>query len=151
MDIVELYWKPAVKLELDSRIPCYNIPEKQDIWDKAGCYQIYGDHPVYGRDSLLYIGITNTSFKVRFKKHLLDFIGYHVNLSVNFCLKDEIDLQGRALEEIEALLISSHMPALNKEYLHTPIPTQNNLMILNLSESGDLMPVISTALFNNSS
>ncbi len=147
MKIIELYWNPPIKLAIDLNVPCYKIPENQEIWDKSGCYQIYADHPVYGRDSLIYIGITNSSFRERFNSHLKDFIGYHVNISVRHCLKCEIELQGKTLEEIEALLISAHMPALNKEYLHSPKTPKNDFLVLNLSESGALMPVVSTALF----
>ena len=36
---------------------------------KIGLYQIYGTHPIYGRNVLIYIGETTTSFIDRIKAH----------------------------------------------------------------------------------
>ena len=57
MEIVRIYWKGPYSVK--KAVEKFKRPE--DI----GLYQLYGRHLVFGRDSLLYIGMTTDKFKSR--------------------------------------------------------------------------------------
>lgn len=78
-------------------------------------YQIYGDHPLYGRNVLLYIGISK-QIKGRMNQHLKGIFSYVHNKSISIGQVDEKHTS--KLEKIESILIANHKPAYNKEYLH---------------------------------
>ncbi|MBM4146803.1 MAG: hypothetical protein FJ240_11125 [Nitrospira sp.] len=67
-----------IKIEWDGPIKVDEVIEKMNrageapLWDGEdyGLYQIYGAHPLCGKHSLLYIGITTErTFSQRFKEH----------------------------------------------------------------------------------
>lgn len=131
------------------------IPEK----DKNGVYQIYGNHPVYGKDTLLYIGKTKQSFRERLdlKQHG-DFLSNHysefsyVHLGVLKSWDDFADGtdEEKIITDIEKLLINSHTPAFNsmdvKGILKHEIDNQFTVMNWNLL--GDLLPEVSTLRYS---
>lgn len=81
----------------------------------SGVYQIYGDSPIYGRDCLLYIGQSH-SLAARLLKHFSSSPVTRVNnASVRVAPCDE-----DALDVTESILIATHKPSMNAEYLHTP-------------------------------
>ena len=77
-------------------------------------YQIYGDHHIYGRDILLYIGIS-TFADNRFKTHLNGVFSFVNNLMVSIG-KCETTIEN--LEIPESILIANHKPSFNKEFIH---------------------------------
>ena len=79
-------------------------------------YKIYGDHHVYGRDVLLYIGIS-TNIKSRFDTHLKGVFQFVNNKSVSLGVIND-NFNGK-LEIPESILIANHKPAFNKEYIHS--------------------------------
>ena len=81
-------------------------------------YQLYGDHHVYGRDTLLYIGISVYADN-RIRQHLNGIFGHVNNLSVSFGRIDNYnnDLE-LDLEVPESILIACHKPSYNKEFIH---------------------------------
>lgn len=61
LDIVEIEWEGPLLME--------GIEKLNDSWD-YGIYQIYGTHPIFGSDSLLYIGkAQENSFAGRIPAH----------------------------------------------------------------------------------
>jgi hypothetical protein len=88
-------------------------------WEKAdyknfpnlsGVYQIYGSSPIYGIDSLLYIGQA-INLRNRITKHLGDkenVIGRQANLSCRFATVPE-----HLLDVVEQTLIVMYKPSFN--------------------------------------
>jgi hypothetical protein len=140
----------------------FHLYWKKYLWNKAvlnnfndfdserdfGVYQIYGSHPVYGDDALLYIGkAAQETFASRMKGHY-DFDAYNltkIHLGY-FCEIDDMDEQKweDAISIVEPILIKSHMPALNgtgvKRLLESP---DENILVFNWGEIGRLFPEVS--------
>ena len=76
-------------------------------------YQLYGDHHIYGRDTLLYIGKSNYADN-RMRAHLNGVFGFVNNLSVSIGKIDDYD---DSLEIPESILIACHKPSYNKEFI----------------------------------
>jgi len=108
MKKIELYWKGPYSIE---------DVEENEAFEDIGVYQIYGSHPVYGSDSLLYIGHT----KQKLKKRLCDEMkceypwwlrtGGEIRIYIGKMEKEKSD--EKLIEVAEKLLIVSHMPATN--------------------------------------
>ena len=86
----------------------------EDLPDQPGLYQIYGTSPLYGLDTLLYIGIAD-SLKKRLASHLqnkLSFIGKQPNKTfrVAHCEKHLLSI-------VEDILIVMHKPSFNSSRL----------------------------------
>lgn len=102
----------------------------QQVESQKVLYQIYGDHHIYGRDVLLYIGIS-TSVEARFSAHLKGVFQNVHNKSVSLgVIANEQDIK---LEVVESILIANHKPAFNKEYIHDidPSAKQEKTIIIN--------------------
>jgi hypothetical protein len=120
-----------------------------------GIYQIYGDHPIYGDDTLLYIGkAAEQTFAKRMKGHYdLDasqvggqFTRIHLGY---FCELDDVSPESweDAISIVEPILIKSHMPALNgtnvkgfKGFLENP---DTNILVFNWGAKGKLFSEVS--------
>ena len=105
--------------------------EKRDV-----LYQIYGNHHIYGRDTLLYIGIS-TNFKNRIRSHLEGIFGPVNNLSISI---GRIGNYKGRLEIPESILIANHKPSHNKEYIHylDEEAMKNKIIIINNGDNGML-------------
>lgn len=77
-------------------------------------YQIYGDHHIYGRDVLLYIGISS-GIDRRLRTHFKGVFSFVNNLSVSIA---KIIVPIENLEVPESILIANHKPSFNKEFIH---------------------------------
>lgn len=128
-----------------------------------GIYQIYGTHPIYGSDVLVYIGkASNQTFATRLKQHkwvqntanpneLKYYIGRVSGEKTPKFQKweDYINLS-------EQLLIYAHAPAFNSQNLNS-IKDEDckNVHVLNWGMRKDLLPEVSgaryTTLYNNMS
>jgi len=99
-------------------------------------YQLYGDHPVYGRDTLLYIG-QSTHAGNRIKAHLNNVFGRVNNRSVSI---GEIRDYNESLEIPESILIANHKPSFNKEFLHdlSSQAKQHKIIVINNGNNGML-------------
>ena len=98
--------------------------------NKKVLYQIYGDHHIYGKDVLLYIGISE-SVKTRFNAHLNGVFQYVNNKRVSLGV---IEFGcNENLEIPESILIANHKPAFNKEYIHSidSKAMENKIIIIN--------------------
>jgi hypothetical protein len=107
--------------------------------DHYGIYQVYGDHPVYGEDCLLYIGRTNRqSYSVRLKQHN-DFFASNIQrltrFYISFFLATEdcaYEKWGELIDQVEQLLINAHSPAYNAMSLKGLVEEPNeNIIIMN--------------------
>ena len=122
-------------------------------YDKdCGLYQIYGHHPVYGNDVLLYIGQTcENSFSGRIKEHEKEWlfslesksIRIHVGRIHNAETMDE-DEWRNVVDMAETLLIYSHWPVANTMGIESIDDEKYyKIHILNCGEYGDLLPEVS--------
>jgi len=140
---------------------------KEFKWDKDvftkyttdkdfGVYQVYGNHPVYGEDILLYIGKAQAqTYSTRLNGHT-DFDASQVSKFTRlhlsyFCRADDLTEKnwGEAIDIVEKVLIKAHMPALNgtdvKKFLDASIP---NILIFNWGDRGLLLPEVSTLRYS---
>lgn len=140
--IVDIEWEGPFDIEYDRKNDLYlfeNVPEELRI--KSGFYQIYGRHPVYGNDVLLYIGETKKSkgraraFKDRLKEHLTGRFFYHTNLSLYVGPSKE---DGKTIQEVESVLIEAHKPALNRNHIDSSKKCRKPLLVRNWGFVGSL-------------
>ena len=150
MDIVHLMW---VEYEWNDDI--FNqFNSKNDY----GIYQIYGDHPVYGENVLLYIGKARyQTYSVRLNQHD-DFDESHISkfrklhLSY-FCKTEDVNYNnwGEYIDLVEKLLINAHFPAYNSQEIKGPIGNETfkkEMLILNWNERGKLLPEVSSLRYS---
>lgn len=91
------------------------LPDGEVGPDHAGLYQVYGDSAIYGRDCLLYIGQAS-SLATRIDQHLTVSPVTRVNnrsIRVAACDSELLDVA-------ESILIATHKPSMNAEYIHQP-------------------------------
>jgi len=118
-----------------------------------GVYQIYGSHPVYGSDVLLYIGKADgQTFGVRIKQEYrweynedTKNIKIYVGRLAGSTTPDD-DEWSEQIDLCERLLIYAHGPAYNSRGLNT-IPDQRlmNTHVLNWGCYRNLLPEVSGA------
>lgn len=123
----------------------YYLKEQKDIDELQNkvitttntLYQLYGDSHIYGRDVLLYIGISNRAER-RLTQHLKGVFGFVNNLSVSIGYLR--DYNGN-LEIPESILIANHKPSFNKEFIHdiSPKAKENGQKIIIINNDNNLM------------
>lgn len=134
LTIVNIYWAERIKIQYDAENQEYKLP---DCMDGNGFYCIYGRHPVYGPDVLLYIGETKEtdngrSFRDRLGEHLKGRFWYHANLSISLGSPEaNLELQPQDIRQIESILIAAHKPALNRKNIDSAIPGAERFLIRN--------------------
>ena len=123
-------WSKRTKLESIDDIA--NIDSKFD----NVLYQLYGDSHIYGKDVLLYIGISKGADR-RLKTHLKNVFGFVNNLSVS--IGDLDDFNGN-LEIPESILIANHKPSYNKEFIHdlSPLAKSHKIIVINNGQNSML-------------
>ena len=142
MNVIDLEWEGSFKILYDRDEDKYLLHEiPTELLSDSGLYQIYGSHPVYGRDVLLYIGETKRNiddtrtFKKRLGEHFSNKFFDHTNLSIYLA---PISVKQELIEQVESVLIYSHIPALNKKYIDCPKDGCENLLIRNYGFMGSL-------------
>ena len=133
-----------------------------------GIYQIYGSHPVYGADTLLYIGQANAeTFAQRISQQPL------ISQSTNDAFWDDNGLRirfhtgrihwrkghkaptnkywGALIDRAERLLIYAHSPAWNAALVRNPPEGEvfHEFNVLNWGQYGRLLPEVSGARYVN--
>lgn len=107
----------------------------------CGFYCIYGAHPVYGQDVLLYIGETKLregrSFFVRLREHFRSRFWYHQNLSYSTGLPGK-ELSDEETVLVESILIAAHKPALNRLYIDSAKEGCEKYLVRNWDFPGSL-------------
>ncbi|MGB0871391.1 MAG: hypothetical protein ACPGSD_17510 [Flavobacteriales bacterium] len=100
-------------------------------------YQIYGDHALYGKNTLLYMGISK-DVTIRFKTHVKGVFGFVNNKSVRIgtITRGEVP----SLEIPESILIANHKPSFNKEFIHdlSPLAKKHKVLLINNGNRGML-------------
>lgn len=137
--IIDLEWEGQFDITYDREEDVYSLDKMPEaLLEQKGLYQIYGRHPVYGKDVLLYIGETkgNTrTFKDRLKEHIEGRFFNYTNLSISLAPCQEED---ETIMEIESVLINTHKPALNRQHIENNKECRIPLLIRNWSFVGSL-------------
>lgn len=143
-EIVDISWTQRKNVLHNSDSGQYEIPDKENSdLNRCGFYCIYGRHPVYGPDVLLYIGETKEgenktrSFKDRLAEHFGRRFWYHQNLSfsLGICQQKLLDAE---VQLVESILIAAHKPALNKHHLDCAKRGSEKFLVRNWDFSGAL-------------
>jgi len=149
MKIIHLVWR---EFEWDESIYT-EFNTKKDY----GIYQIYGDHPVYGENTLLYIGKTREqTYSLRLSQHnelnechISKFRKLHLSY---FCITEDVNRNnwGDYIDLSEKLLINAHFPAYNLQEIKSPLKKvfKKNILILNWEERGKLLPEVSSLRYS---
>jgi hypothetical protein len=133
----------------------------QSIRDSHVLYALYGSHPVYGQNALLYIGMTERGVGIRLSEHA-DWIedeSDQIKIRVASMGEitswegwDEEDRYPRAkredVEAAEALLIYAHQPAYNTRNKES-LEKARAIRIFNTGKYGSLLPEISCRYFSD--
>jgi len=135
-----------------------NVYTKFEKDKDRGIYQIYGDHPVYGENTLLYIGQTKDQvYSQRLKQH-----GYFEKSHIHslrrlhlsyFSKTGDINQENRLdfIDLTEKLLINAHFPAYNSQEIKDAIDKEyfkNEILIMNWGERGKLLPECSSLRYS---
>jgi len=118
-------------------------------------YALYGTHPLYGRDMLLYIGRTERDVGIRLSEHgyWADYECDRINIRVASMGEieswkdwEEGERYERAtnsdVERVETLLIYAHQPAYNTRNKES-LEIARNIRIFNTGHFGSLLPELS--------
>lgn len=123
-----------------------------DARTDVGVYQIYGAHPIYGADVLLYIGKTEEqTFGVRIEQENWGRNSDEANVKIyigRLAGSETPDAMQwkREIGLAEQLLIYAHSPARNSKNLQTIREDGlKNLHIMNWGNHRDLLPEVSGA------
>jgi hypothetical protein len=122
-----------------------------------GVYQVYGSHPVYGSDVLLYIGKAD---KQTFGKRLSqetwadhnkdrNRVAFYVGRLHTYARTPKEEEWSRQIALVERLLIYAHRPAANSSGLNVSFPASlADVHVLNWGTHRDLLPEVSGARYS---
>ncbi len=139
-EIVSIDWSDsAIKIQ-DVFKKETTTAELRNFKDKTDClYQVYGDSIIYGRDKLLYIGLTSNLSR-RTNSHLETDFSRITNFSLllgeirwntlsNEKFK-EAGNRGESLKILESILITYAKPSYNSDNIKDIYPKSRNYNIL---------------------
>lgn len=134
--IIEITWseKTFIDLSKTDKIPAY----------KNCLYQAYGDSPIYGRDSLLYIGQTKDSLSRTIDHLKTDFARIN-NFSLIIGTIDHSQQKSLSIQDklnlAESLLITMVKPSYNSQNIRDTkeiLKENQKYLLLNLKNRGSL-------------
>ena len=137
----------------------FNNAKLNDDTIDFGIYQIYGFHPLYGSNTLIYIGQANDqTFSKRISqegwqynvdyKNIQIYVGYIYNMR-NDDSTNKDGVWGQAIDDAERLLIYAHEPARNSSNIlnitrnKERLKKMENIRVLNYGCHRSLMPEVS--------
>ncbi len=135
LTIIDISWSERSKVVYSRAQGIYVLPDDDNL-STQGFYCIYGRHPVYGPDVLLYIGETKAtasgsrSFDVRLREHTAGRFWYHANLSYSLGISEK-PLDTLETRLAESILIAAHKPALNRRSIDRALPGSEKYLIRN--------------------
>lgn len=144
MQELDARWEGPFALGYSRDEGVYEVPELSgDLPQKANLYCIYGRHPIYGPNALLYLGqAKNGSVIARLKDHLRGPFGYYCELSFHLGVLtcgEQVIREPQTISAAGSLLIASNKPALNKEHLHVPADSAGEIHLINRGSAGALV------------
>jgi hypothetical protein len=143
-NVIHLLWSGPHKVD--------SFKTNSTIDNNKGVYQIYGTHPIYGRNVLLYIGKTNDNFINRISAHDDVWIKYEYD-EVTIYTGTVVDEYGEGVESeedektlidrAEQLLLYYCAPAYNSNGIQKLKITEDR-RLLNYGKIGSLPTEVST-------
>ena len=139
----------------------YTYEEAEELKDSNsdyGVYQIYGSHPVYGSDILVYIGkASQQTFGLRLSQELWNLhnqdssrVAVYVGRLSTYNVTPSSEVWTQEISLVERLLIYSHWPAGNSSGLHVKFGEDlHYVQVLNWGKYRDLLPEVSGARYSN--
>lgn len=136
---IHIDWQSDLTLD-----DAYELKGSEDY----GVYQIYGSHPLYGSQTLLYIGkASSQTFGARLYQHTVETSDYSKTrvyvgrIGANVDEHESIDWDAY-IDYAERLLIYAHQPARNAQNLKSAnVPL--DVHIMNWGDRGMLLPEVS--------
>lgn len=142
--IINVLWKGPFSID--------DVIKNKSENDDFGLYQIYGTHPIYGRNVLLYIGKTQDSFSKRFKSHNNLWIKYEYDIVQIYLGEiknhDKDFLINEDLTEAENLLLYYCAPAYNS-YSITDYRNTKEIVLRNFGKICSIPPELSSSMYNS--
>jgi hypothetical protein len=152
---IKIDWKGPFRLDKQDKL-CekfsQTVYDPEKFFKGVGLYQVYGHHPVYGSDVLLYIGITtDQSFAKRLKGRIWQDDNYDVN-NIEIYLgkligetqKIQTENEKKMIKNAEELLIYVHAPAKNSSKISSVNVEQvKSIYVQNYGNCRSLMPEVS--------
>lgn len=145
---MHIFWEGPFNLE--------EVASVNNLNRDYGVYQVYGHHPLYGSNILLYIGLASEqTFAKRISQHEWMYRADPENIQVyvgRFAGKNRITNEkwAEVIEQAEKLLIYAHKPAFNTQSTKS-IPEDDvlNNRIFNWLSHRDLFPEVSGSRFTS--
>lgn len=156
MEEINIWWEGSFSISdiLEDKI---DPSIYENTSDKIGLYQIYGTHPLYGNDKLLYIGRTQNKngFKSRLKNRWVvengqDNENVKIYLGTIFSYNEDIkNKENSFIEKAEVLLINALKPAFNSSNIQSVDIKliEQNYIVYNHNNYRDIYPILSTEYF----
>ena len=156
MEEINIWWEGSFTIEeiLSNKI---KSSEYDNTADKIGLYQIYGTHPLYGRDKLLYIGRTSDKkgFQNRLKNRWViengqDSDNINIYLGTIFSYNEHIkNKEIDFIEKAEVLLINALKPAFNSSNIQSVDEKliEQKYIVYNHNNYRDIYPILSSEYF----
>ncbi len=150
MEVFHIQWTKYIWNDFNTD----NVNDKHHY----GLYQMYGNHPIYGNDCLLYIGKAQLqTFGTRLSQHWDFDINHFTNITRihlgMFYKWDDASNSSWAdsIDKIERIFINAHCPAFNANNIKNLLDqdTIGNMLILNWGDYGSLLPSLSSIRYSN--
>lgn len=145
---IHLQWEGPFSYD-DARKLCDGVHD-------YGIYQIYGSHPVYGSDVLIYIGKADRqTFGSRLSQHHWqntnqDKLTVYVGRLHGYSGTPDPDKWSQQIANVECLLIFAHWPAGNSSGLNVRLRSHfHDIHVLNWGKRRDLLAEVSGARYSD--
>ncbi len=151
MEEIKIDWMGPYKIDEITQ------KKKKLFREEKGLYQIYGYHPLYGNDVLLYIGKTaNQTFSKRLKdRYEVEYSSdiYNTKIYLGVIISDNKNLKDNEkimhIGKAEALLINALKPAYNSFNVKSVNKelAQENFIVYNEGNYRSIYPILSSEYF----
>lgn len=150
---MEMRQEKIIHLTWDGKKSLQEV-KKMDKEKDKGIYRVYGNHPVYGSNSLIYIGRTiKQTFAERIEQEENGWLKDEDILPSKIIVgrfDPDDNLSDKEKEQVEQMLIYSHSPAYNSSNIGKPLGKEfHELHILNWGIRGSLLPEVSGLRWGN--
>jgi len=152
---IKIWWEGPFNINdiTDENIDAFQYDVKST---SKGIYQIYGSHPLYGNDVLLYIGRTKdkNGFKSRLSGRWViengnDPKNVKIYLGTIFSDSQKIsdDIENSMIEKSEVLLINAMKPAFNSSNIQSVRNPNDEYIIYNSGSYRNIYPILESNYF----
>ncbi len=147
-----------IHVQWDGPLSYEEARQLRDEVHDYGVYQIYGSHPVYGSDVLIYIGKADSqSFGVRLSQHDWQYtnqdssrLNVYVGRLHGYDGTPTLNKWSTQIAQVESLLIYSHWPAGNSSGLNVRFGSKlHSIHVLNWGNYRDLLAEVSGARYSD--